>query len=73
VLANDEYPFMAVIEDMAAQPGQGRSVDRSEEHLGKSDRGVIMLRKLWARELRAFGETGKSKPWLTLDAMPDFS
>jgi 5,5'-dehydrodivanillate O-demethylase len=67
----DEYPFMAVIEDMAAQPGQGRIVDRGDERLGRSDKGVILLRKLWARELQAFAETGKSKAWQTLDAMPD--
>jgi len=70
VFQNDEHPFMAVIEDMAAQPGQGRSVDRSEERLGRSDKGVIMLRKLWARELQSFAETGSSKAWSTLDAMP---
>jgi 5,5'-dehydrodivanillate O-demethylase len=71
VLKNDEYPFMAVIEDMAAQPGQGRIVDRGDERLGRSDKGVILLRKLWARELQAFAETGKSKAWRTLDAMPE--
>ena len=34
-------------QDNAAQVGQGALVDRSEEHLGFSDRGVILVRKLW--------------------------
>ncbi|MSP38471.1 MAG: hypothetical protein EXR70_08280 [Deltaproteobacteria bacterium] len=34
-------------QDNAAQVGQGALVDRSLEHLGFSDRGVILVRKLW--------------------------
>jgi len=34
-------------QDNAAQVGQGALVDRSREHLGHSDRGVILVRKLW--------------------------
>jgi len=34
-------------QDNAAQVGQGALVDRSLEHLGLSDRGVILVRKLW--------------------------
>ena len=34
-------------QDNAAQVGQGALVDRSQEHLGFSDRGVILVRKLW--------------------------
>ena len=34
-------------QDNAAQEGQGAIVDRSREHLGHSDRGVIQVRKLW--------------------------
>jgi hypothetical protein len=34
-------------QDSAAQVGQGAIVDRTEEHLGFSDRGVIQVRKLW--------------------------
>ncbi len=34
-------------QDNAAQVGQGSLVDRSREHLGHSDRGVILVRKLW--------------------------
>ena len=31
--------------------GQGKIVDRSRERLGTSDAGVILLRKIWSREL----------------------
>jgi 5,5'-dehydrodivanillate O-demethylase len=34
-------------QDNAAQVGQGAIVDRTREHLGHSDRGVIQVRKLW--------------------------
>jgi hypothetical protein len=34
-------------QDNAAQESQGRIVDRSREHLGYADRGVILVRKLW--------------------------
>ena len=34
-------------QDNAAQESQGAIVDRSREHLGHSDRGVIQVRKLW--------------------------
>jgi 5,5'-dehydrodivanillate O-demethylase len=34
-------------QDNAAQISQGALVDRSAEHLGFSDRGVILVRKLW--------------------------
>lgn len=34
-------------QDNAAQVSQGPIVDRTREHLGHSDRGVIQVRKLW--------------------------
>jgi 5,5'-dehydrodivanillate O-demethylase oxygenase subunit len=34
-------------QDNAAQVGQGAIADRTREHLGHSDRGVIQVRKLW--------------------------
>ncbi len=39
--------------DYEAQAGQGRITLHSEEHLATSDRGVLMLRKLFRRQLRA--------------------
>jgi 5,5'-dehydrodivanillate O-demethylase len=40
-------------QDNAAQVGQGSLVDRSREHLGHSDRGVILVRKLWKNAIEA--------------------
>jgi 5,5'-dehydrodivanillate O-demethylase len=45
-------------QDNAAQVGQGAIVDRTREHLGQSDRGVIQVRRLWKSviEMSARGE-----------------
>ena len=40
-------------QDNAAQVGQGSRVGRSREHLGHSDRGVILVRKLWKNVIEA--------------------
>jgi 5,5'-dehydrodivanillate O-demethylase len=40
-------------QDRAAQESQGLICDRSIEHLGVSDRGVIMLRKLYKDSMEA--------------------
>ena len=33
------------------------------EHLGRSDTGVILLRKIWERELCALAEGQPTKKW----------
>jgi Periplasmic binding protein len=38
-----DHPNLVTIEDIVAQAGQGRIVDRSEEWLGRSDAGVIFF------------------------------
>ncbi len=38
-------------QDFVAWVGQGRLADRSKEHLGRSDRGVIMMRKRFLDDL----------------------
>jgi 5,5'-dehydrodivanillate O-demethylase len=70
VKANDEFPAMARLEDQCAQPGQGAIADRGAEWLGRSDKGIIQLRKIWARELQALAETGRSKEWSVMERMP---
>jgi 5,5'-dehydrodivanillate O-demethylase oxygenase subunit len=40
-------------QDAAAQVSQGAIVDRTQEHLGHSDRGVIQVRKLWKSAIAA--------------------
>ncbi|HTI88726.1 MAG TPA: Rieske 2Fe-2S domain-containing protein [Alphaproteobacteria bacterium] len=57
------YPGLFMVQDNLALAGQGRIVDRSRDRLGQSDRGVILLRKLWARELRALENGEPLKEW----------
>jgi 5,5'-dehydrodivanillate O-demethylase len=42
---------------------QGAIPDRNEEHLGRSDVGVILLRKIWRRELEAMAKGQPIKRW----------
>jgi hypothetical protein len=51
------------LEDEVAYLGQGPLWDRSQEHLGPSDCGTILLRKIWTRELRNFAEGNPLKAW----------
>lgn len=51
------------LEDDIAQIGQGRIADRNHERLGRADVGVILIRKLWLRELLAQEEGRSSKEW----------
>jgi hypothetical protein len=51
-------------QDYVAQVGQGPLADRTQEHLGRSDVGVILFRKIWERELRALADGRPLKKWL---------
>lgn len=51
------------LEDYVVQVGQGTIADRDHERLGRVDVGVILLRKIWERELRALAEGDKLKKW----------
>lgn len=51
-------------QDYVAQVGQGSRATRAHEHLGRSDVGVILFRKIWERELRALAEGRPLKKWV---------
>ena len=51
-------------QDYVAQVGQGSLAARPQEHLGRSDIGVILFRKIWERELRALAEGRPLKKWV---------
>jgi 5,5'-dehydrodivanillate O-demethylase len=51
------------ITDDVTQLGQGIIADRQHERLGRSDAALIVLRKLWERELRALAEGRPLKQW----------
>lgn len=65
-----DHPNLAALEDYIAQVGQGRIADRHAEHLARTDVGVVMLRKLWARELTLLAEGKPTKQWSTLSEIP---
>src|SRR5262249_18100744 len=44
------------LQDDVAQVGQGRIADRSRERLARGDMGVLFLRRIWLRELRALAD-----------------
>jgi 5,5'-dehydrodivanillate O-demethylase len=53
-------------QDYVALRGQGVIVDRSQEHLGQSDAGIAILRRIFLRELEAIREGRPSKSWARL-------
>jgi 5,5'-dehydrodivanillate O-demethylase len=62
---NTTSPIVYVnAQDYVAQVGQGAIADRGREHLGRSDAGVILFRKIWERELRALKEGRQLKSWV---------
>lgn len=59
----EDRPDMINIQDHVAQEGQGAIADREHERLGRSDLAVILLRKIWERELRALAAGQPVKKW----------
>jgi 5,5'-dehydrodivanillate O-demethylase oxygenase subunit len=51
------------VQDVISQVGQGQIADRTTEHLGHSDSTVILLRRIWERELRNLAEGRPLKQW----------
>jgi len=58
-----EHPKLLVIEDAVAQSGQGRIADRGIEHLGRTDVGIVRMRRVFDRELRAIIGGKPLKDW----------
>ena len=52
-----------MLEDEVAQAGQGAIAELRNEHLGRSDRGVFLLRKIWERELKNLADGRPLKTW----------
>jgi 5,5'-dehydrodivanillate O-demethylase oxygenase subunit len=62
-------PDLLSIQDNVAQIGQGVVPDPNIEHLGKSDRAIILLRKLYARELEALAQGRPLTQWRKPDVL----
>ena len=59
----EDRPDIVNIQDHVAQEGQGAIPDRDVERLGRSDVAIILMRKIWLRELRALAEGQPLKTW----------
>jgi len=59
----EDRPDIVNIQDHVAQEGQGAIPDRDAERLGRSDAAIILMRKIWLRELRALAENRPLKIW----------
>jgi hypothetical protein len=58
-----DYRGLFNVQDNVALAGQGRITDRSKDRLGQSDKGVILLRQLWEREMKAIHQGRPIKDW----------
>jgi hypothetical protein len=54
---------LVYIQDNVTQIGQGLIADREHEHLGTADSAIILLRKIWQRELKQMATNGTLKDW----------
>ena len=59
----EDHPLLPVIQDTVCMAGQGVVADRKAENLGRSDRAIGLLRRIWLREMRALEEGKPLKPW----------
>lgn len=60
---DDDHPLLPVIQDTVCMAGQGVVADRKAENLGRSDRAIGLLRKLWKREMQALEAGQPLKDW----------
>ena len=58
-----ETTEIVLLQDDLAQCGQRLIADHSAERLGQSDNPLILIRRLWRRELRALAEGRPLKQW----------
>lgn len=66
-----DHPMLVEVEDQMAQGGQGAIVDRRAEHLGRTDAGIVMLRRIFAREMHAVAEGRPTKQWTMAPLIPE--
>ena len=58
-----ERPDLVNIQDNVAQMSQPLVDQPFDEMLGRSDRGVVLFRKIWYRELEALRDGKPLKAW----------
>jgi 5,5'-dehydrodivanillate O-demethylase oxygenase subunit len=57
------HPLLPIIQDTVSIGGQGTIAHRELEHLGRSDIGVAMMRRIWEREMKAIRDGAPLKEW----------
>lgn len=70
IYPEDPLVRLTSAQDYVALIGQGAIVDRANERLGASDRGVALLRRILWRELEAFSAGQPRKLWQRVDEAP---
>jgi 5,5'-dehydrodivanillate O-demethylase len=65
------HPNLVMVEDYMAQIGQGRIQDRGDEHLSRTDKGVVLLRRILLREMKALRDGRPPKAWAVMGERPD--
>lgn len=64
---DDMFVGLTAAQDYLAIRGQGRQADRSKELLGRSDMGVMNLRKLFWREMEKIESGEPTKQWTPIN------
>jgi 5,5'-dehydrodivanillate O-demethylase len=62
-LKGESQGILVNLQDDVTQVGQGAVANRDRELLGQTDEGVILLRGIWWRELKAMTEGRPLKEW----------
>jgi 5,5'-dehydrodivanillate O-demethylase len=63
------HPKISRIQDHVTQIGQGRIADRRREHLTPLDGGLVLIRRIWERELTALAEGRPLTRWKIPDGI----
>jgi len=65
-MPDDKLVQLTSAQDYVAAVGQGTIVDRSQEKLGRSDMGIVTLRRIYWREMDAIEQGQPGKAWKRL-------
>ena len=68
---SDNLLQLTSAQDYVAVVGQGTIADRAHERLVSSDAGIVLLRRIFLRELKALREDRPLKQWRRLDRPSD--
>jgi 5,5'-dehydrodivanillate O-demethylase len=67
IFPEDTVMSLTSAQDYLAQRGQGVLADRDNEILGRSDAGIALLRRIFAREMQALATGKPAKRWRKLE------